>query len=47
MSRELTPEEKEMLKTIKEIKDLALKIKDKIPPEWNEKFIEVGGHETI
>lgn len=41
MSREPTPKEKEMLQTIKEIKDLALKIKDKIPPEWNEKFIEV------
>jgi len=42
MSLELTPEEKEMLKTIQEIKDLALKIKDwNIPPDWNEKFIEV------
>lgn len=35
------PPEEEMLKTIKDIKDLAIKIKDKIPPEWNEKFIEV------
>jgi hypothetical protein len=41
MSREPSQEEKEMLKTINEIKDLTLKIKAKIPPEWDEKFIEV------
>lgn len=29
------------LQTIKDIKNLALKIKNKIPHEWNEKFIEV------
>ncbi len=30
----------DMLKTIKEFKDLAIKLKDKIPPEWwDEDFV--------
>lgn len=37
--RKMTKEEREMMKTIKEIKELAMKIKEKsvsgIPPEWD------------
>ncbi len=31
----------EVICNIRDIKSLALKIKDRIPPEWNEEFIEV------
>lgn len=32
--REPTPEEKEMLETIRQIKELAIKLKDKLPADW-------------